>query len=313
MSWLGKETWRNARRPLSALYRILGWADAADAADSFYRRAAPFTEIGMKAAWEDVCADRRDGIRLRTALLSVMGHLTKADGLVTRDEIRFEARVIDELDGVLLQTTTPVPYHVHNNQEFFQGVTHQEWFRESNARLQRSFTQDLFREGRGRDFPIDEGLDQLGRCSSHVVTQFVAGLLCGLHAVYADGELHSQQRALLESICVRLCLPVGELERLEAVVRAKRHARDDEPSGHARDDEPSDALSPDDAYAILGVGENCSDADITKAYRRMMNRHHPDKLAVGKPSEETMRFANEMTRKIKAAHDQLKKVRRFAG
>ena len=209
----------------------------------------------------------RTQIAFFTATFSVMGHLAKADGLVTRDEIRLASQVMDEM-----QLT--------------------------GAR--REAARRLFREGRAPDFPIDEVLDQLRReCrySRHLVTMFVEILM---HAAFADGELHAQERALLEAICARLRLPAGELERLEAMLRAERHAR----GGKA-----SDALSPGDAYAILGVEETCSDAELKRAYRRMMNRHHPDKLVAKGLPEEMMRVATEKTREIKAAYDRLKEVR----
>ena len=202
-----------------------------------------------------------------TATFSVMGHLAKADGLVTRDEIQLASRVMDEM-------------------------------RLSDAH--RQLARRLFREGYAADFPVGEVLDQLRReCrySGHLITMFVEILL---HAAFADGALHAQERALLESICTRLRLPAGELDRLEAMVRAEHHAR----SG-----KPSDALSPADAYAILGVDETCPDAELKRAYRRMMNRHHPDKLVAKGLPEEMMRVATEKTREIKAAWDRLKVVR----
>ena len=202
-----------------------------------------------------------------TATFAVMGHLAKADGQVTRDEIRLASRVMDEMQ-----------------------------LSDAHRRLARR----LFQEGRAPDFPVGEVLDQLRReCrySSHLITMFVEILL---HAAFADGELHAHERTLLASICARLRLPPGELDRLEAMVRAEHHAR----SG-----KPSDALSPADAYAILGVDETCSDADLKRAYRRMMNRHHPDKLVAKGLPEEMMRVATEKTREIKAAYDRLKEVR----
>ena len=68
------------------------------------------------------------------------------------------------------------------------------------------------------------------------------------------------------------------------MVRAERHAR----SG-----KPSDALSAADAYAILGVDETCSDTELKRAYRWMMNRHRPDKLVAKGLPEEMPRVATE--------------------
>ena len=202
-----------------------------------------------------------------TATFSVMGHLAKADGLVTRDEIRLAAQVMDEM-------------------------------RLTGAH--RRLAERLFREGKADDFPIDEILDQLRReCryGTHLITMFVEILL---HAAFSDGELHPRERALLERICVRLHLPAGELERIEAMVRAERHVQGSPAPG---------ALSTADARAILGVEETCTDAELKRAYRRMMNRHHPDKLVAKGLPEEMMRVATEKTREIKAAYEHLKRVR----
>ena len=236
-----------------------GWTDAdlLDADDA----------AGFLDAPEDLDPRERTQTAFFTATFAVMGHLAKADGTVTRDEIRLASRVMDEMQ--------------------LSGA-------------HRRLAQRLFREGRAADFPVGEVLDQLRReCrySGHLITMFVEILL---HAAFADGELHAQEHALLQSICARLRLPAGELERLEAMVRAEHHAR----SG-----KPSDALSTDDAYAILGVDESCSDAELKRAYRRMMNRHHPDKLVAKGLPEEMMRVATEKTREIKAAWDRLKEVR----
>ena len=243
-----------------------GWADsdllgADDAADFF---GAPDHHPD---APETLDPRERTQTAFFTATFAVMGHLAKADGRVTRDEIRLASRVMDEMR---------------------LSATH------------RRLAERLFREGRSPDFPVGEVLDQLRReCrySTHLVTMFVEILL---HAAYADGALHPEERALLESVCGRLRLPAGELERLEAMVRAEHHAR----SG-----KPSDALSAADACAILGVDETCSDAELKRAYRRMMNRHHPDKLVAKGLPEEMMRVATEKTREIKAAYDRLKEVR----
>ena len=251
---LGHNLDRSARAERDRGREDLGFVDADDPAD-------------FLDSPEPLDPHERTQTAFFTATFSVMGHLAKADGLVTRDEIRLAAQVMDEMQ--------------------LSG-------------FRRELAQRLFREGRAADFPLDAALDQLRReCrySSHLIAMFVEILL---HAAYADGALHSRERALLERICVRLHLPAGELARLEAMVRAQRHIHGGQ---------PSDGISPEDAYAILGVDESCSDAELKRAYRRMMNRHHPDKLVAKGLPEEMMRVATEKTREIKAAWERLKEVR----
>lgn len=71
----------------------------------------------------------------------------------------------------------------------------------------------------------------------------------------------------------------------------------------------SDILTLHSAYVILGVTESDSDKTITLAYRRKMNRYHPDKLAASNPSPSNLQKATEKTRQIKSAYDLIKKAR----
>ena len=51
------------------------------------------------------------------------------------------------------------------------------------------------------------------------------------------------------------------------------------------------------------------DAEVKRAYRRLMSRHHPDKLASKGLPEEMMRAATERTQQIKAAWDRVQSAR----
>ena len=84
------------------------------------------------------------------------------------------------------------------------------------------------------------------------------------------------------------------------MVRAQRFTSDGSRS-------PAQVL--DDAYVALGVTPKNNDAEIKKAYRRMMNQHHPDKLIAKGLPEEMIKLANEKTQEIKAAFDLIKKSR----
>ena len=63
------------------------------------------------------------------------------------------------------------------------------------------------------------------------------------------------------------------------------------------------------AYKILGINKTASDAEVKKAYRRLMSQHHPDKLIAKGLPEEMIKLATEKTQKIKAAYEQIKKSR----
>lgn len=64
-----------------------------------------------------------------------------------------------------------------------------------------------------------------------------------------------------------------------------------------------------EAYATLGVRPEASDEEVTLAYRRLLRRHHPDKLTAAGASEIAIRLANERTQKIRAAYEEIRSAR----
>ena len=54
-----------------------------------------------------------------------------------------------------------------------------------------------------------------------------------------------------------------------------------------------------DYYDVLGIDRSASSDEIKKAYRRLMNQHHPDKLVSKGLPEEMIKIATEKTQEIK--------------
>ena len=61
-----------------------------------------------------------------------------------------------------------------------------------------------------------------------------------------------------------------------------------------------------EAYKVLGVSETASDDEIKKAYRRLTNQHHPDKLVAKGMPEEMIKLANEKTQEIRKAWERIR-------
>jgi DnaJ-domain-containing protein 1 len=67
----------------------------------------------------------------------------------------------------------------------------------------------------------------------------------------------------------------------------------------------------DGAYRVLGVAPSASDDEVKIAYRRLMNEHHPDKLAGRGVAESAIASAEQKTREILAAYEKVKSARGF--
>ncbi|GAB2503282.1 J domain-containing protein [Lysobacter humi (ex Lee et al. 2017)] len=67
----------------------------------------------------------------------------------------------------------------------------------------------------------------------------------------------------------------------------------------------------EDPYRELGVDADASDADIDRAYRRLMARHHPDRHATAAPR--VQREAEKRARAINAAYDRIRALRSGRG
>ncbi|MCO6519599.1 MAG: DnaJ domain-containing protein [Snodgrassella sp.] len=61
----------------------------------------------------------------------------------------------------------------------------------------------------------------------------------------------------------------------------------------------------------MGISANASVQEIKQAYRRLMNKYHPDKLVKQKLSAAETQQATEHTQRIQAAYACIKKLRGF--
>jgi DnaJ like chaperone protein len=205
-----------------------------------------------------------------TATFSVMGHIAKADGRVSDSEIKTAEAVMAQmaLTGEMRQTAVR-----------------------------------LFSEGKRDDFPLADVLDQFRRECHRRHTLIRMFMEIQIHAALADGEMHSAELKILQTIGDRLGVNRRELDQLIRMLRAEVHGYQRQASG-----KPAGPTL-DESYAILGLTKQANDAEVKRAYRRLMSQHHPDKLVAKGLPEEMMKLAATKTHEIKQAYDRIREAR----
>ena len=67
-----------------------------------------------------------------------------------------------------------------------------------------------------------------------------------------------------------------------------------------------------DAYTALGLSADADVAQIKRAYRRLMSKNHPDKLAAKGLPDSMREVAEERAREINVAYELIKGARQFS-
>jgi DnaJ like chaperone protein len=194
----------------------------------------------------------------------VMGHVAKADGRVSENEVQVAQRIMQAM------------------------------------RLTDEQVQDAiehFTRGKRASYPLKDRLSALQGGGSLART-FVQ---IQLQAALGAGVVGPEKREALARVARALGVGRAELEQLEAIVRGFA-------AGGAHS---TSAQSLDAAYQILGVSAQASDDDVKTAYRRLMNQHHPDKLVARGLPVSMIGVAEQKTREVRKAYEQIKTQRGF--
>jgi DnaJ like chaperone protein len=125
-----------------------------------------------------------------------------------------------------------------------------------------------------------------------------------LRAALAGNGISPPARRILMRAAERLGMQQLEFARLEAAVRARYAGA--RPGGQAGG-QSKRPLS--DCYAELEVSAGASDAEVIKAYRRQMSRHHPDKLVANGLPESMAEWAKEKTQRIQESYEAIRAAR----
>jgi DnaJ like chaperone protein len=118
-----------------------------------------------------------------------------------------------------------------------------------------------------------------------------------LRAALAGNGISPPARRILAGIAGRLGLSALEFAHMEASLRARHSAS------------PASTNNLAGCYAELDVDASISDAELIRAYRRQMSRHHPDKLVANGLPESMAQMAKEKTQRIQEAYEAIRAAR----
>lgn len=209
------------------------------------------------------------------ATFTVMGKVAKADGRVSETEISFAREVMARMNL---------------------------------SEEKRKEAIELFSEGKRNEFDIASVLRPLGAMLKHRSAVKLMFVEIQLQAAMADGEVSPAEQTLLSEICRLLQFTPQEAQALISRIRAEQAFREQAYRAHDNPEQYS-AASLQEAYGVLGVEPSATDAEVKKAWRRLMSQHHPDKLVSKGLPEEMIQLAKEQTQEIQAAYDQIRKAR----
>jgi DnaJ like chaperone protein len=205
------------------------------------------------------------------ATFQVMGHVAKADGRVTAQEIDAARTVM---------------------RRFSLG--------EADVRL----AIDYFTEGKRADFPLESVLAELRASAAGRGDLRRLFVQIQLEAAMQGGGLTPPSRAVFARTCGALGISAAEFAALEAMLRMQARGRG--PGPQPSRDAPSRLA---DAYQVLGVRKDASDREVKLAYRRLMSQNHPDKLVANGLPESMIEAAHERTRSILEAYEAIRDSR----
>jgi len=211
-------------------------------------------------------AVRRQSVFLETVFI-LMGALAKSDGRVSETEISHVEQFMQKLRM--------------NSQHRLKAI-------------------ELFKQGAKVDYDVHPQLNEFiavcGYSDNLKEMLLVYLVILGL----SDGQLNTNEKAVLETIARRLGYETSTLDQLINMVINRAHFA----GGQATFE---NAL--DDAYKALGIDKNSTDEEIKRAYRKLMSQYHPDKLMGQGVPEEMIAVATEQAKEIQTAYDLIKKSR----
>jgi DnaJ like chaperone protein len=207
------------------------------------------------------------------ATFELMGHVAKSDGRVSEAEIDAARRLMHELNLGAREISIAIA---------------------------------CFRTGKSAAYDAELGVERLREACGQRYDLLRAFMELQLRAALAGNGLSPPARAVLTRVAERLGMSGLEFAYMEAALRARQRMRGAS-AGAGRRAAANGSLA--ECYAELEVDANITDQEVTKAYRRQMSRHHPDKLVANGLPESMAQMAKEKTQRIQEAYEEIRAAR----
>ena len=143
----------------------------------------------------------------------------------------------------------------------------------------------LLRDMLQRTIPLKEVCEQMRAHLAHAERLQLLHFLIGL--AHADGSMDRSEKQVIQDIAFYFGVSEKDLTSLHAMFGAR--------------------VTTSSAYAVLEVDAKATDEEVKKAYRRMVVKHHPDKVA--HLGEQFQKDAAEKFKKVQEAWERVKKER----
>lgn len=230
----------------------------------------------------------RQSLFMQTSF-AVLGHLSKAKGRVTEEDIAMASHLMRQMN-----------------------------LDDANRRL----AQEAFTRGKETDFPIRQVIREFRLGCGQRADLLRMFLHIQLQAVFADSRLHENEKEILYVVAEELGLSRFQFEQMLAMEFAARqfsqgysqqyhhrHQEGYQQQQHQGYQSYHSGPTVEDAYKVLGVSATDDRDTVKRAYRRLMNENHPDKLVAKGLPKEMLEMAKEKAQQIQAAYDLICKTK----